>query len=210
MKIKIIDCVDVLDGEVKCLAKNGKWVTFFERQGTLDGACFVYSLVMCMRCKQLLPMSEDRVRKEYSVLRDFFYKSGMNINGHYTKEMVSKVKNFSNGKLDAEWHQILGKNDTIPLIDYLDKNEPAIITVDWSGKYAGGHALLAIGHEENEVKEITKILCIDPSLPAPQLCAWNAYIELPQKEKGSFPFIHHYKNGKSYCQLKHFVIVNKK
>jgi hypothetical protein len=68
------------------------------------------------------------------------------------------------------------------VIDRLQNDQPVIVGVRYSKD--GGHWLVVIGYEEDPQGNITKLLALDSSANAPQLCAWNAYIDLTNPARG--------------------------
>ena len=69
------------------------------------------------------------------------------------------------------------------VIEQLRANRPVLLGLRYAGQ--GGHWLVIIGYEENEHGLVNKLLALDSSATAPNLCAWNAFldVEAPTKHK---------------------------
>ena len=190
--IHIIDSVRLSHKGLCTLDENHKWIELHKRQGDLDGACAIYSLVMAMLCKGLLAEDDTKVYNRPNRRTDkgkflyhFFNEKGM-IRDGYTYTALAKEINESPFGIKAIRKNPRTNVGRIELIsDYIYDNIPVIISVVFED---GAHALLAVGIEVDSDETITKILCLDPGYPSPKYSSWNCFIDVSKENKSDYPF----------------------
>lgn len=187
--IKILNQLYLIDG----LLSDNRNQKIHHRQGDFGGACAIYSTMMALqlegfiKCEQLNPSYRlDRRKPIESFIAQYVADKGFIRDGYHLKKLCKEVMaTFPQCK--AEYIDTTKKskiNDRIADIKgCIDENIPVVIGIDWDN-YHNGHALLAIGYEENNDR-VTKILCIDPGYDIPDLCYWNVYIDTEYR-KGRF------------------------
>ncbi len=177
--IKVIESLELTPNGVRL----GNTQKVHLRQGELDGACAVYSLMMYLIIlrifthKQVIVGNDiKRSTSKGRIIREFLEKQ----NG-----LIRKGLNFANdireglqyaAKKIVECDYIPTRQETIEaLAECIDNNKPLMIGVDYNK--IDGHALLAIGYEIRNNK-IKKIFCLDPGSDIDSTSYWNAIITL--------------------------------
>ena len=163
------------------------------RQGDLDGACAVYSTIMCFLLigylaeeDLLLYNSPDKRTAKGKILHELRENNGLVINGFSYIKLKKTIEEQCGCDIEVYRRAPQNQDNIVEQIcELIDKDTAPIISVQW--KNGGAHALLAIGYEFDEDDVITNILCLDPDAESPKVCAWNCYIDV-SKENGSFPY----------------------
>ena len=211
--IHIIDSVRLNHKGLCTLDENHKWIELHKRQGDLDGACAIYSLVMAMLCKGLLAEDDTKVYNRPNRRTDkgkflyhFFNEKGM-IRDGYTYTALAKEINESPFGIKAIRKNPRTNVGRIELIsDYIYDNIPVIISVVFED---GAHALLAVGIEVDSDETITKILCLDPGHPSPKYSSWNCFIDVSKEMKSDYPFYCVSEDGHYKVRLDDMLIIDK-
>lgn len=211
--IHIIDSVRLSHKGLCTLDEKHKWVELHKRQGDLDGACAIYSLVMALLCKGLLAEDDTKVYNRPNRRTDkgkflyhFFNEKGMVRDG-YTYTALAKEINESPFGIKAIRKNPRTNVGRIELIsDYIYDNIPVIISVVFED---GTHALLAVGIEVDSDETITKILCLDPGHPSPKYSSWNCFIDVSKENKSDYPFYCVSEDGHYKVSLDEILIIDK-
>lgn len=176
--IKIIETLDLTVNGLR-LGKNQK---VHLRQGELDGACSVYSLMMYLiiirvfTYKQVIDGDFDKRKSKGRIFREFFEsQDGLIRKGlDFAKDIQDGLR-FAAKSLVKCVH-IESREETLKtLVECVNNNTPLMIGIDYN-KYSG-HALLAIGYEMINDK-VTKIYCLDPGCSIDTSSYWNAIIRI--------------------------------
>lgn len=203
--IKVIDSI-IFDAEKKaycCKSKNGRTSTFFHYQGSMDGACGVYSLVMCLRILKIISQNEldlartNPEKSKNNLLNYLFAKRGMYPEG-LTRDQIKRILH-TYSSVETTLIDSVIVQDCIDerILEEIDNNRPVIIGVNWS---SGGHWMACIGYEKTEDDEyITKFFFLDPGSPESKHSPWNAFVDMPVKEVGKLP---HSYCGSNICPCK--------
>ena len=184
--IKIIDSLYLT--EEGCCIKNRKSYPVHIRQGSLDGACSIYSLMMYLMILKTIRRNEledlyDNIEKSSeteNLFHEFFDKHGLLRNGlyfHDLKKLINRVygsvvtvvcKNEDDEEFQCDGfiHQIKS---------VLDTDSPIMLGIDYKG--GGAHAVLAIGYEA-DVNGMFNIFCLDPGYDSNPTSYWNIVISL--------------------------------
>lgn len=180
--IHIIDKL-VLEQDTLCVkGANGRLQPVHLRQGDMDGACAVYSLMMAMLTCGIINRKDaeglyqkidgrsslgrllNRLTRDEGLIRDGLYLSD-----------IYEVINHNSRK-------IMGCNyssDTNNLEDIrqtLENDKPVIVAATFKGN-KGAHAMLIIGYE-SDGDCITRLFCLDPGYQMPDCSYWNAIIHI--------------------------------
>lgn len=197
--IKLLDNLDIVwkDGKpLGCCIHHKTWQKLALRQGDMDGACAVYSLMMYLILIKVLTYNEvtnlnTRFRGQTSkgrLFKEFFEKEGLCREGFYfstiadklrksfAKEVSAVSRNFSNSNCDQQQVKQCIK-------EAIDDNCSIMIAEVFKG---GAHAILVVGYESYN-DELTKIFCLDSGYPIADYSYWNTVIRLNDT------------NGKVYC-----------
>lgn len=207
--IHIIDTLFLNNGSLQCKDKDGKWGDIALIQGTIDGACAIYSMMMDLLLLKAIrhsdiqlysTPSEASVRKLFSALLE---QNGMHMNGE-TFTWMKKRLIESMGSSVTCIHKL--KFDINLISDSLDDNKPVIISVggkNWS------HAMLSIGYEKHD-EVVTKLFCLDPSGDKPKYSYWNSYLDLDYETKNR-KYKYSYTNDSSsiMVELDDYMLISK-
>ena len=164
----IVDNIKMQNGYMVCRDKTGYYKPVFKKQGCLDGACATYSVIMNLLILGVISEKDTwinvkhKTKEAKKLFKVFCNDYGMHRNGQsYFKikkmllESISSVVNVV--------HKLTTDKDSVAIIKKtIDSRIPIIISIgdntdDW------GHAMLAIGYEDNDKGNVSKILCLDPS-----------------------------------------------
>ena len=182
------------DGKLTAISGNGRSDELFMRQGVLDGACAVYSLMMMLiihrRITRSSLLKREKGRGYSSIMRlqDTFIGKlpGAYQDGYYFNDMCQSLQScfkkvatatcfmsFSDDKPSSreQLHSILQKT--------IDNGYPVQIGFSRKGQNGGGHAVVAIGYQEfwNGGDKL-HIFCLDPGFELPNQAFWNTIIEI--------------------------------
>ena len=212
--IHIIESIRLNHQGLRVLDENRRWVSLHKRQGDLDGACAVYSLVMAMLCKGLLTDDDtqvynhpDRRSDKGKFLYHFFNERGMIRDGYSYKALAKEINESSFGVKATRKSPKSLKNKIELISDYIYNDTPVIISVMFDG---GAHALLAVGIEVDSKRMINKILCLDPGYPSPKYSSWNCFIDVSKETKSDYPFTCVSEQSYYKVKLDDVLIIDKK
>lgn len=177
----------LINGELMTSDGNQGFMKIHNQQGTLDGACSVYSVIMSLLYENIISYEEtekpgrtngSRLVKELS--NDYGLVKG----GFYFKKLHKIIDKYS-----TQLWGVTHVSDCTPkecisrICNEIDKGYAPIIGVEYIGEEFG-HALLAVGYEKIEDK-IMNIFCLDPGAPTPITSIWNSYIDVHNLKKSS-------------------------
>lgn len=175
-------------GPVSLQAK--KWRSVHLTQGSVDGACGPYSVMMallilgCIRWDEVTSFDfwfdpAHGKGKLWSMLekRSGFLRDGTDLKDLQTLLHKSFGEVLTTTAKDGATAGFLEF-----VIESLQNHRPVIVGVSYSK--SAGHWLVIIGYEEDAQGNVTKLLALDSSADAPQLCVWNAYIEVANPARG--------------------------
>ncbi|MDD2899554.1 MAG: hypothetical protein PHI31_12680 [Desulfuromonadaceae bacterium] len=192
-RIKVLNQIRISD--IGPVNQNGRPIHL--QQGSLDGACGIYSLFMALTIcgavkdkdhKALL--SADPVRKNTSTGRALFQiqklttKDSMLFRDGVHLSQLKKI-------IDDAYKTSIKPEENNPnvdikdfIIEEIDKNSNPVILhlCDASGR--GGHAVVVVGTECSDVKKnFSRLFLLDPGVPTPTLAAWNSIIDLSPRSE---------------------------
>ncbi len=179
MKRVIVDNLKILNSELVCKDISGRYKSVFKKQGSLDGACATYSVIMNLLILGVISEKDTwinashKTKEAKKLFKVFCNDYGMHRNGQtYFKikkmliESVSSVVNVVH-KLTTDKNSVAIIKETIdsriPIIISIGKNKNDDFSIGDNNNDNWGHAMLAIGYEENDRGLVSKILCLDPS-----------------------------------------------
>ena len=184
-KIHIIDKLILLHGTLNAKRATARPQTVHLRQGDMDGACAVYSLMMAMITCDIINRKEveglhyridgrSSLSKLLKRLTLDNQKEGLVREGLFLDRVDDAITHTFTRKMRSEYSNEI--NNIEGIASYLDNHTPVIVGATYR-KNDGGHALLAIGYEA-ENNEITKLFCLDPATPYAECNYWNAVIHI--------------------------------
>lgn len=199
------------------IMKGGKVLTrntiIHRRQGDMDGACAVYSVMMCLLRLGYVNKSDlevynlaDKRKRKGKLLYELLENNGLIKSGFGFIELKKEIERLTNGDIKISRKAPRNQDKNVQLItDLIDKDIAPIISVDWA--FEGAHALFAIGYESDADGIITKILCLDPGAVTPEVSSWNCYLEV-QNTDGEYPIKHVAINqNPARCKLSDMLIL---
>lgn len=194
--ITVIDKIDVTSEGPYTLCSD-KYDKIFLSQGSLDGACGYYSVMMSLIINGVI--SRDDAISGLTVFQD-----GRTSLGKLTSRM--KDKRFFEGTFDTDIVSlfdgifskdliVLSSKETLDpprkfIINHLNNNHPVMIAIEWND---GAHWVVAVGMDfngEGDDKKLCRFLVLDPSSHLVKCCAWNGLLQaIPNG--GQYPYEYH-------------------
>ncbi len=184
--IKIIQ--ELFLTEKGCCIKNRTDNPIHIKQGDIDGACSVYSLMMYLMIMKVIKRNQlndiyNTIKKSpdvENIFHEFFDKHGLVRDGFYFTQLKKILNRISIDSIVAksfeEDSDEFKKDGFIKQIkSTLDTDTPIMVGIDYKG--GGSHAVLAIGYEADE-DGIFNIFCLDPASDCNPTSYWNMVITL--------------------------------
>lgn len=193
MNYHVVSNVNLTNEGVYTQPSGGQRTALAYKQGGLDGACAVYSLIICMiRLNYLSQDDVDLFRSspdcrtpKGKFLHEFLDNNGLVRDGFGFIPLKRAIQNFLGKDFVVTRYAPKTPDDTVQrIVDLLNDDTSPIISINW--KSDGAHALLAVGYEYDDNDTVTKILCLDPGSDAPVVSPWNCFIDV-RKMKGKYP-----------------------
>ena len=176
------------NNELVCKDKTGHYHPAFKKQGCLDGACATYSVIMNLLILGVISEKDTHINAEHktrdtrNLFKVFCNDYGMHRNGQ-TYYKITKMLKESFSTVVTPNHKLTSDSESVELIkETIDGRIPIIISIgnksdDWE------HAMLAVGYEENDKGDVSKILCLDPGGDYVHgRKRWNAEIQILPKQ----------------------------
>ena len=160
-------------------------------QGELDGACAVYSMMMCLVIEKIInrktiknpPKELKRSTSDGRLVRSFLEKQGMIVNGYEIKELHKDLQSAFKSKVNSIYYNSKESNLVEEIISCLDENHPIEVGFNYMrGK--NGHAVVAIGYQKDDNKTI--LYCLDPAYPMDECQMWNNVLEIDNDSIAKF------------------------
>lgn len=190
--MKNISLVDNLHHDVNglyALDGSGNRTKVFVRQGSLDGCCVIYNLVMLMILQKWFTYDELFSREK--CMRDdlvdkfkakYLYKLKGRCKGGFNPRTVAKnLRNMGDGRLQIEDYTTFDGKDKVTTPQLLDiisqrlgEGVPVMVAYyNISQQYS--HTVLVIGLMKTESQ--TRLFCLDPSSGLSRCDMWNCIID---------------------------------
>lgn len=187
-EITIVPSVRLYKTGLKTTQADGNVRSIALQQGSLDGACAVYSTIITLMC--LRQINYEEVSPEYidsidkrspkgKFLSKLLEQRGMNLAGWNLKTMAQEINNTSDFNVKAT---AVRKDYVERVYDSIHKGTPCLMSIKFT-RTGQCHAIVCVGVEESDEYEETavKLFCIDPSDPMPFTAYWNSVIMLPKE-----------------------------
>ena len=177
----------LINGEL--LTSDGKqgFMKIHNQQGTLDGACSVYSLIMSLLYENIINYEETEKPGRTNggrLVKELLNDYGLVKDGFFFKKLYKIIDKYSTQQWGVTYVSDCTPKECINgICNKIDKGYAPIIGVDYIGEEFG-HALLAVGYEKIEDK-IVNVFCLDPGAPTPIASIWNSYIDVHNLRKNS-------------------------
>lgn len=180
-------------------------------QGSLDGACSIYSLIMNLLIIRRIRYEDTQIYntpkdpQTRKLFKTLFEDNGMHKYGESYYWIKKRLLEHFSDRVECV-HKLKFNFDTVR--ESIDKQIPVIISLsssDWA------HASLCVGYEVSPMGE-EKLLLLDPSSDKPKYCCWNAFVDLGNPEPNKIKYKYHYTNATGDClvQLNDFLIITPK
>lgn len=176
-----------------CKGKNGKSCPVFKKQGSLDGACATYSVVMNLLILGVISDTDTRICVEHKnkdikkLFNVFCNDYGMHRDGQTFYKIRRMLMDSFSKVIDVEHTNTKegGWESLNNIVTTIDTGIPVIISVS---NISLCHAMLAIGYEKDG-DDITRVFLLDPSGDYINVKKrWNAVIEVSKTRKRPFKY----------------------
>ena len=181
----MIHIIDKLQLSDKGLIVKGTKQVVHLQQGTMDGACAVYSMMMCLIISRAIHrndvvcLNDDKIKGHTSkrrLIRNFLHNNGLVRNGYELDTLKDELLHTFQKIVQVNYYNIENDGDEFitSIIKELDNNLPVEIAFQYKGN--SGHAVVAIGYEKNSKGILLYIL--DPGYPMTYGQYWNNVIQI--------------------------------
>lgn len=193
---------------------EGKEQSLHESQGTLDGACAIYSLIMALKRRRHINNADvpiykklDKRSKKGRLLSELMERRGLVRQGCYFRELSRLMDNVYGDEIYTEFISFSKNNEAIEEIKKIITQEEGSIIIGIEYSSSKAHAMLVVGAEINQ-ERIMKVLCLDPGSPESKVAPWNCYIDTTQR-RGKNPFVCFDTNGteSENCRISDILII---
>ncbi len=198
--------------ELVCKDKSGKFRPLFKKQGSMDGACATYSLIMNLLILQCIYESDTHIKVQHKnqntkrLFRVFCEDYGMHRDGQSYYKMKKLIESSFSNVVSVE-HKLTKNMSALSVIrECIDDDKPIIISIA-NASYA--HAMLAIGYE-NDGEDIKRIMCLDPDggyIHGQK--RWNATIDVLSANRFNYTSDFEGISRKDTVQLEDVLILSK-
>ena len=183
-------------GELICKKPSGRsYQKAHYKQGDLDGACGAYSLSMVLNILGVFEADDlykdtkehDKRTVEWKLIKALnewgLYPDGLDaediidiIITNYSKYVVIESINEKESILDKIKNCI---EDNVPIVQRIEFKD------------GGGHWIVVVGYAENEKKNVTHLLTLDPGSNPPRYSLWNGILNLQKEYRKKYGY-HYY------------------
>ncbi|MBQ0029841.1 MAG: hypothetical protein KBT32_05325 [Bacteroidales bacterium] len=212
--IKILDAIKMDHFGARVKDASDKLVYLHKQQGSLDGACAVYSTIMDLLILGYLKDEDlqiynpiDSRTSKGKFLQSLFEDRGLVREG-FSYTVLTKLLKDHCPELDVRHRYPSNNSHPHYISQMIDDKLPVIISVTYSdNNITNGHALVCIGYECDTEDRISKLLCLDPGYEVSKVSAWNCFIEIP---KSGYKCYLCGIGGGYECELGDLIVVQKK
>jgi len=183
------------DGELLARGRGKGANRLFARQGDLDGACAVYSLMMMLLLHKRVKRSQLESRKAaqkvtksgYNVYMRFQDKflgelPGLYQDGYFLKNLAKKLNEYfkivataSSKSIGLEQADSPKKQELVKqIMETIDAGYP--VELGFSRRSNSGHAVVAIGY--TKYNSDVRLFCLDPAFDISETAFWNSIIDM--------------------------------
>ena len=173
--------------------KDGAPQEIHLRQGSADGACGAYSVMMTLLIlgqldyEQVTALSRlDRRTRPGRLQTGLEKYPGLFQQGLDGHDISVLLHNFNQVLATEEEKQ--PENCWQFILDHLEQDHPVIIGLQCDGF---GHWMVIVGTETDTKGKVTRLLALDSTANAPDVCPWNAFITPRKNKRQLFPMEWH-------------------
>ena len=154
--ITVIHGIYLRNQQVLVKDANKHLVPLHRRQGDLDGACAVYSTIMCMLLIGYLSEEDlllynlpDKRTAKGKILHELMENNGLVRNGFSYIKLKKELDDKCGSDIVVNRRNPKNQDDVVSNIaDLIDNDIAPIISIEWND---GAHALLAYETDDNEI-----------------------------------------------------------
>lgn len=186
-KINIIDNVVIKNGRLRVVNSLGREKRVFLEQGSLEGECAVYSLMMMLTVHNIiedydLDMNNSRVSANVKQLRkQFLYNR--RVRGYSLELLQKKLLKTFGDKISVKIYTTNPYKDEhldcgnlyLRIKKHLDSGWPVQMGF-YIPELSEGHSVVVVGYAE--YAKYLRLFCLDPSWGMPCSAFWNNIIDI--------------------------------
>lgn len=215
------------EGELVSVGSKGKAAEVFLRQGDLDCACAVYSLMMLLIMNRKINRRElserGKIKGYTSVMRlqDEFLASlpGSYKDGYFFNDLRDKLSASFKKVATAESYTTISdkkRDDSVTKEELHDKIRETIeagfpVEIGFSRKRGNsGHAVVAIGYGGSKNDSDTlRLFCLDPGYELHKQSFWNTIIDinLNPKSRATYQDYNYSDVNNEICNVDEILII---
>ena len=182
-----------VDGYFTAIGSSGRSSSIFMRQGDLDAACAVYSLMMMLifnrRVTRRALITRENKPGYTSIMRlqDEFIGSlpGLYKDGYFFNDLSDKLRtSFKKVATATTFSTISDREDYVSkqelnnkILETLKSGFPVQIGYTYKGGESG-HSVVAIGFQDYHEAGFLRLFCLDPGHELNSLAFWNNIIDV--------------------------------
>lgn len=184
-EIYVIDPIDATHEGPSALGPDGDRQMVHLMQGSLDGACGPYSLMMGLLICGVVDRDEaarygavDRRTSLGRLLAEWHRLGPLVKEGTDPSQLAKLLGKTYGSHLNLAF---AGGGSGVEVRDFVEKhvteNQPVLLTINYA---YGGHWVVVIGLEYQLIgidRRLCRFLVLDPAQATPTVCAWNGVID---------------------------------
>jgi len=183
-EIYVIDPIDATHEGPSALGPGGERQMVHLMQGSLDGACGPYSLMMGLLICGVVDRYEasrygavDRRTSLGRLLAEWHRLGPLAKEGTDPSQLAALLEKAYGRRLNLDFAGGSGAEIREFVERHVNENHPVLLTLAYPG---GGHWVVVIGLEYQLTgidRRLCRFLVLDPAQSTPTVCAWNGVIE---------------------------------
>lgn len=177
--------------QLVCKGKNGKECPVFKKQGSLDGACATYSVIMNLLILGVISDTDTRINAEHKnketkkLFEVFCNDYGMHRDGQTFYKIKRMLKEGFGSVVDVQHtnNKHSGLDSLENIVSVVNEGLPVVISISNNSL---NHAMLAVGFEKIG-GAVKRLFCLDPSGDYIRgHHRWNSTIDINTSRKKTF------------------------
>ena len=192
----IMPNIEHQEGSTHYTDASGKEFPLHEQQGSMDGACSVYSIIMALKLMKYISNEDvtiyqksDRRTHKGKLLYELMESRGFVRQGSSFKELTKMIKSIFHDNVYIEHMAFETNSSAIKQMELMiNDNRIGSVVLGMSYKRGGGHAVLFVGLEVDDNGKTSKVLCLDPGCTESHVAPWNCYLDI-RNRRGKYPFV---------------------
>lgn len=221
--IKFIDNLSFSpDGELVSAGSSYRGSAIFMRQGDLDGACAIYSLMMLLimnhriNRRELVTRDKNPGYTSTKRLQDEFLGDlpGLYKDGFFFNDLGDKLSSSYKKVASAiTFSTISGREDRISKKELDNKIRETLeagfpVQVGYTYERGGAHSVVAIGYQEfHNGWDYLRLFCLDPAHELPKQAFWNTILDIKLDYGPRLKYRSHDYSTFRYCNVDEILII---